>query len=356
MGVKTKEQIETPALIIDMDKLEANIKKMSDYLADKTAKLRPHFKTHKSPAIAFMQLAAGAKGLTCAKLGEAEVLAAAGIHDILIANQVVDTNKIYRMAALARQAKITVCVDNADNVKELSEAAQACGTTLYVLIEVDVGMKRCGIDTKEEALLLAKQIDSAKGLVFEGIQAYAGQISHEKDLDTRVSAAEAAISKVSAIKDHLEENGLKVNEISGASTGTYHITGNNTVFTEIQAGSYVFMDSDYSQMGLGFENALTVLATVIHKRKGIAITDAGQKVCCRAMGLPEVKDYDISCNHISEEHCRLVDEKDELKYLQKVELISSHCCTTVNLHDNYYGVRGDIWEATWPVAGRGKSW
>ena len=353
--VITKDRIETPALLIDLDILEANIRKMSEFFNDKKAKLRPHFKTHKSPAIAHMQIAAGAKGLTCAKLGEAEVLAAAGIRDILIANQIVDTQKIYRLAGLAKLTRITVCVDNSDNITELSEAAQAYGSIINVLVEINVGMERCGVDTKEESLILAKQISDSKGLVFEGFQAYAGQLSHNPDRDARIKGVEAAAIKVAEIKKYLEEHGLAVKEISGAGTGTHSITGNNTIWTEIQAGSYVFMDTDYERLELGFEKSLSVLTTVIHKRPGVAITDAGQKVCCKTMGSPAVKNYPGLFVALSEEHGKIPDEKDELKYLQKIEYEPSHCCSTANMHDYYYCVRKGVLETIWPVSGRGKS-
>lgn len=354
MRLLTMDQIETPALVIDMNALENNIRTMSEYLSDKTAKLRPHFKTHKSPAIAHLQMAAGAKGLTCAKVGEAEVLAAAGIRDILVANQVVVPEKICRLAGLARSSKISVCADNAANIVDLSQAAVAYGSTLYVLIEIDVGMERCGVNTKEEVLALAKLIDESEGLVFEGFQAYAGQLSHDPDLGARVQGVNEAVAKVSGIKDYLEKNGLAVKEISGAGTGTHNITGNNTIWTEIQAGSYVFMDTDYSMLGLPFEESLSVLTTVIHKRDGAAVTDAGQKACCMTAGLPAIKGRPGLFATLSEEHGKINDANNELNYMDRIEYIPSHCCTTANLHDNYYCVRDGLWEATWPVAARGR--
>ena len=354
MEFRTIDSIETPALIIDMDALEYNIKKMSDYLSDKSAKLRPHFKTHKSPIIAKMQLDAGAKGLTCAKLGEAEVLATSGIEDILIANQIVTNEKICRLAGLARNARITVCVDNVANIQDLSEAALKYGSIIHVLIEIDVGMQRCGVDTKEDVLSLAKQIEASKGLVFEGFQAYAGQLSHNPDNSARVKGVEEAIEKISDIKAYLEKNSISVKEISGAGTGTHNITGNNTIWTEIQAGSYVFMDTDYTQLNLGFKESLSILTTVIHKNNSVAITDAGQKACCMTAGYPTIKGHSDLFAVLSEEHGKIIDDNDELQYLQRIEYIPSHCCTTANLHDFYYCVRNGLWEATWPVAARGR--
>ncbi len=351
-----KEQIETPALLVDFDSLEYNIRFMSDYMKDKMAKLRPHYKTYKCPIVSHMQIEAGAKGICCAKLGEAETLVLAGVKDVLIANQVVDPVKISRLAGLARSgSKITVTVDNADSIRNLSKAAKQYGSTIYVLIEVDVGMKRCGINTADEAYDLAKIIFDSEGLVFEGIQAYEGNIIHNRDVNARRRGVEEMISKIRGIKAHLENKGITVKEISGGGTGTYNLTGNNTIWTEIQAGSYVFLDTVYDELELGFKIALTVYATVIHKRKGMAITDAGVKVCTSDQGIPKIKGYPHLKLQLHEEHGLILDAKDELEYRQKIEYIPSHCCTTVNLHDRYYCVRNGLLESVWPIVGRGKS-
>jgi D-serine deaminase-like pyridoxal phosphate-dependent protein len=353
-----KAMIETPALVIDLDILAKNIHKMASYMENKRAKLRPHFKTYKCPAISHMQIAAGANGITCAKLSEAEVLVAAGIRDVLIANQVVDPVKINRLAALANSdAKITVAVDSERNIEDLSRAADFYGSTLYILLEVDVGMGRCGINTKEEALLLAEKTVRSQSLSFEGIQAYEGHLQFIPDFEKRRRGVEAMVEKVGSIKEHLESRGIPVKEISGAGTGTYNITGDNTIWTEIQAGSYIFMDTAYNKVGLEFENALTILTTVMHKRPGFAVCDAGMKVCSVDHGLPEIKGFPKCSIHdgLSEEHGTIADPDDELDYLQKIEYIPSHCCTTVNLHDRYFCVRNGKLEAVWWITGRGKS-
>lgn len=355
MDYITLERIETPALIIDMDILEKNICTMSDYMKNKTAKLRPHFKTYKCPAISHLQIANGAVGITCAKLGEAEVLAASGIKDILVANQVVDRVKISRLAGLAGTGvKMTVLVDNASNIDDLSQAAQKFCSKLHVLVEVDVEMGRCGVNTSDEVLQLAERIVNSKGLVFEGLQAYEGHICHMVEFEDRYCGVQKIIEKVTVIKEHLEKNGIPVNQICGGGTGTYNISG-ETLWTEIQAGSYIFMDHRYGKLGLEFENALTVLATVIHKRPGFAVTDAGSKVCSTDGGVPEIYGYQGINIVLNEEHGIIKDVKDELGYLQKVQYIPGHCCTTVNLHDRYYCVRNGLLEAVWPVAGRGMS-
>jgi D-serine deaminase-like pyridoxal phosphate-dependent protein len=357
------EDIETPALILDLDVLEDNIRVMAGFFESRKANLRPHFKTCKCPNIAHLQLAAGAKGITCAKVGEAEVLANAGIRDILVANQVVDKHKIYRLACMAETGvKITVAVDRAENIDDLSAAARTVDSTLHVLVEIDVGMSRCGVDSEAEALDLARRIERAQGLVFDGLQAYEGHLVYDTFQPTKLTDAVKRQGvgkmqeKVARIRDHLESRGIPVKEISGGGTGTYHITGDDTIWTEIQAGSYVFMDSVYSRGGLPFGNSLSILTTVIHKRPGVAVTDAGLKVCTTEHGLPLIKGRPELCvTGLAEEHGRIADRKDELEYLQKIEYIPSHCCTTVNLHDLYFGVRKGRLQALWPITGRGES-
>jgi len=358
MSPITKEELETPALLIDLDLLEYNIASMAKSFSSQKTKLRPHFKTHKCPIISHKQINAGAKGITCAKLGEAETLVFAGIKDVLIANTIVQPSKIIRLANLAHgDTKISVATDNLQNIESLSEAAITIGSTLHVLVEVDIGMERCGVNTPEEVLLLAQKIIKAKGLKFEGIQAYEGHLVQNTDIDTRRQGVLIAADKLKKIKEFIERNGITINQVSGGGTGTYNLTGNNLIWTEVQAGSYIFMDTIYERLGLKFKNALSILATVIHKRSGMAVTDAGLKVCSTENGSPRVKYYPELkfYDELSEEHGTIVDPKDELTYLQKLEYIPSHCCTTVNLHDFFYCIRNDNLECVWPILARGKS-
>jgi len=354
-----KDQIETPALLIDLDILDENIEIMAGFLQDKKAKLRPHFKSHKCPTIAHRQINAGAKGITCAKLSEAEVLVKAGIKDILIANQVVNPEKIIRLIGLfnTSKPKLIVTVDNIQNIKNLSSVASKIDATIYVLIEVDVGMKRCGVNDSEEVLRLAREIKKSKGLIFEGIQAYEGHLVYSDDINFKREGVKKMVGKIGKIKEFLTENGIQVNEISGAGTGTYFLTGDNTIWTEIQAGSYIFMDTVYKKSaGIKFKNSLTILTTIIHKRPGIAIADVGLKSCSAEQGFPEIKGYsDLNMLGLGEEHTIIEDKNNNLNYLQKIELIPSHCCTTVNLHDDYYCIRNEMLMAIWPIQGRGKS-
>ena len=358
MTPTTKEEMETPALLIDLDFLEYNIATMAKFINNKKAKLRPHFKTHKCPTISHKQINAGAKGITCAKLGEAETLVLAGIKDVLIANTIVQPSKIMRLASLAHgDAKISVAADNQQNISFLSEAATTVGSTIHVLVEVDIGMERCGVNTPEEVLLLARKILEASGLVFEGIQAYEGHLVYNTDIEARRQGVRKGADKLNKIKAFIENNGISANQVSGGGTGTYNITGNDMIWTEIQAGSYIFMDTIYERLGLDFKNALSILATVIHKRSGMAVTDAGLKVCSTEQGPPRIKKYPHLKFHdeLSEEHGTIIDPRDELTYLKKIEYIPSHCCTTVNLHDHFYCMRNGYLESVWPISARGKS-
>ena len=352
---KCLQDIETPALLVDLTALERNIRVMADAFSGTRTALRPHYKTHKCPEIAKMQMAAGAKGMTCAKLTEAETLTEAGIKDILIANQIIDPQKITRLARMAHKTRVTVCADNAQNIHCLSKAAQAAGTQLRVLVELEVGMRRCGVDTREEALTLARQIINAEGLVFEGLQAYTGNLSHVCNREERAAGVRAATEKIMDTAAFLRTNGVAVKQISGSGTGTYDMPDGDAVFTEVQAGSYVFMDSDYAKLGLPFVQSLFVLTTVISKRPGIAVTDAGTKVCCRQMGPPYLAGYPGMTVTLNEEHGKIADEQDVLRFGQTLLYVPSHCCSTVNLHDRFTVVQDGIRVGEWPITGRGMS-
>lgn len=349
--------IETPALIIDLDILEENILKMFDFIKNKNIKLRPHFKTSKCVEISRLELEAGAVGITCSKVGEAEVLVNAGINNILIANQIVDRMKINRLSKLAHKEKITVAVDNAYNIDDLSQIAEREGVNLHVLVEINVGMDRCGVNTKEEALVLAKRIMDSRGLVFEGLQAYEGHVCFIPDRTERVAAVEKINKKLIDIKNCFKVNGIDIKEISGGGTGTFDITSYNTVWTELQTGSYVFMDNTYiDDVGIEyFKSSLTVLTQVIHKRPGIAVTDAGKKACANDCGNPTIKGYPDVTVKLNEEHGILEDREDKLSYLQKVQYFPGHCCTTTNLYDRYHCIRNGVLKSIWTVDARGKS-
>jgi D-serine deaminase-like pyridoxal phosphate-dependent protein len=353
-----KQDLDTPALCLDADALERNIAKMAAFLEDKPAGLRPHAKTHKCPAIAWKQLRAGAIGITCAKIGEAEVMAQAGICDILIANQIIGPHKITRLVNLARTTEVMVAVEEEANARALSEAALAKGVGLRAIIEVDVGMGRCGVAPGPEALALAEKMVALPGLRFEGMMGYEGHTVTVPDLGERRRAAEEAMARLIATRDLLLERGIPVNIVSAGGTGTYQITGCYPGVTELECGSYATMDAKYRSVGLDFEEALTVVACVISVRGADhAVIDAGLKTLTPEFGLPVVvRPTGWSLTRLSEEHAVL--KRDEggvpLRRGDMVEVVPSHGCTTINLHDGYTVTRGDIVEAVWPIAARGR--
>lgn len=349
------EGLETPALIVRESVLKKNMQKMTKLLEGSGVALRPHYKSHKCAEIARMQIEAGAVGMTCAKLSEAIDLADAGIEDILIANQIVDPKRISRLAALALDCRISVCVDDADNVAALSHAASAAGSEIGCLVEYEIGMRRCGVETHGEVLALAKQIESARGLRFEGIQAYAGHTSHEPMAEARERATERTAEDLAALISLLESEGIRVSTLSGGSTGTAAIKARGGLYTELQAGSYLFMDSTYAELGLGFENSLFILTTVLSVKDGLAVVDAGVKSCGVDQGMP--KPYGFSAGELSacEEHFQISDPDKRFCVGDKLLLVPAHCCSTVNLYDKIYFVEDGRVSRRVAVSARGCS-
>lgn len=351
-----KTAFTTPCLCLDSEKLERNIAKMAAFLKGGSVMLRPHSKTHKCPTIAWMQLRSGAVGITCAKLSEAEVMAKAGIRDILIANQVVDAAKITSLANLAAYTDIMVAVEALENARHLSLAAQQARTTIRVLIEVEVGMGRCGVMPGEPALALAREISRLPGLKLEGLMGYEGHAVMIPDKTERAAAARQAMDILIHTRDRLQADGIPASIVSGGGTGTYDITGVFPGVTEIQAGSYATMDAKYRSIGLDFECALTVLATVIATHgDDLAIIDAGMKSMTSEFGMPAVLEPDgWVLERLAEEHGflrRIGGTK--LAVGDRVEFIPSHGCTTINLYDYYDVARHGHLEAIWPIAARG---
>jgi len=347
--------LETPVLILDELKFEANLKKMMDLIKDSGMALRPHYKSHKSVDIARKQIAYGAKGITCAKLGEAEDLADAGIHDILIANQIVQPSKLARVAHLANKCKLTVCVDCEENILALEQAAAMANSLIHVYVEFDVGMKRCGVTSLEAVAKLAKAVQAQTHLSFDGIQAYAGQLSHEFDGEKRKKESGETDENLVALKAYLQEQGINVKEISGGSTGTALLKGNPKIYTELQAGTYIFMDASYAKMELPFEHSLFVLSTVISTGPNLVVTDAGVKAVGVDQGLPRFLDFpqDAPIN-LSEEHGAIRLTNHGRKINDKVWYIPGHSCTTANLHNQIYLFQGDEVTGKILVTSRGK--
>lgn len=353
-----KRDLDTPALLVDLDVVESNIARMARFVERHGLRLRPHYKTHKTPAIALKQMEAGAIGITCAKVEEAETLVNAGIKDILIANQVIGRRKIARLMGLARHANLMVAVDDVRNVADLSAGAVAAGAALRVLVEVNVGMNRCGVEPGEPAVGLAHRVVEAPGLMFAGLMGYEGFCQRIKDPVEREATTRLAMGKLIQTKELVEARGLAVEIVSGGGSGTHAITATIAGMTELQTGSYVVMDTDYRDLGVECGCALTVLATVISRTTpGAAITDAGLKAMTDDHGTPEAIGVPGGkLVRLSEEHSRieLADVSVKLDPGDKVEIIPSHACTTINLHDNMYGIRKGRLEVVWPIAGRGK--
>ena len=357
-----KTELDTPALLIDLDKMEANIQTMANYFSTVNADLRPHVKTHKTPIIAHKQIAAGAIGVTCAKLGEAEAVIHAGIRDVLIANQIVGAQKIARLINLAKHAEIMVAVDNPQNVQAIAEAAAAKGATVRMLIEVNIGMDRCGVEPGAPTLELANQIRQSPNLVFEGLMGYEGHTVAKPNRSERDAAAREAMQRLLDTKHYLEKQGVEIPIMSGGGTGTFNITGSIPEMTEVQAGSYVLMDATYGNVeGVGdhFDCALSVLATVVSRpNPSRMIVDTGLKVLAKEFGIPQpVGLTGVEMTGLSEEHGKMQvsDENVSLKPGDKLEILPTHCCTTVNLHDRYYGIRNGIVESVWDITARGKA-
>jgi 3-hydroxy-D-aspartate aldolase len=358
------EDIETPALIVDLDAFERNCERMRGYAETMGVRLRAHAKTHKSADIARYQMThGGACGICCQKVSEAEALVRAGITDILIANEVSGRRKIERVARLAKAARILVCVDNAENVGELSAAAVANDITIEVLVEIDCGARRCGTQPGEPALDLARRVAAADNLVFAGLQAYNGPAQHIEDPVDRRAAIRRSTELARETVELFKANGFECNIVGGAGTGTHYLEGESGIYNELQAGSYIFMDAHYGrvrgednqQVG-GFEHALFVLASVMSKPEPRrAVCDAGLKAHSIDSGLPIVFEAsDLTYVSASDEHGVIDDPNNRLGLNSKVKLIPGHCDPTCNLHDWFIGVRNGRVEAVWPVTARGK--
>ena len=346
--MKTHE-LDTPALILDLDVVEANIAAMAAFFRDRPQQLRPHFKTPKTPEIAKRQLGAGAIGITAAKLGEAEVLAKAGCGPVLIANQVVGQPKIDRLLAIDT-VEVIVAVESEFNVRELEDGFARTGRRAQVLIEVDTGMHRCGTANPEETVELAQRI-AAGPLVYRGIMGYEGHAVLVADLADRVKRGTEALERLSRHVFALRSAGLTPEIVSAGGTGTYDLAGTWPEVTEVQAGSYVFMDGRYKSVrpDLG-ACALTLLTTVIARHGDYAVIDAGMKALTNEFGPPQGKDLPVTVTRLSEEHGFISVGDADIRPGMKIEIIPSHGDTTLNLGDVYNVARGGEVVDVWPVA------
>ena len=351
------EQIPTPALVVDVEKLDRNLATMADYLARVKTNIRPHAKTHKTPAIGHKQMRAGAIGLCCATVGEAEVMVYSGIPEVMIANEIVDPLSVRRAVNLARQARVLMIVDDPENVRNIGAAARQYGAMVDVLVDLDVGQGRCGARSLEALVELAREVERTKGIRLRGVFGYEGHVQFIPDRQERTAKGQDANGRLVRAAKELSGLGMNIEIVSGAGTGTYDIAGEFPGITEIQAGSYIFMDGTYQKLGLPFEQSLTVMATVVSRPSAdIAIFDVGLKGISPERFNPSVRGCGagaIEVKSLSEEHSvtRLSDAADP-RPGDKMHFIPSHCCTTVNLYDSMFVVRQGRVEAIWPVAAR----
>lgn len=353
-----EEDIDTPALVIDLDAFEHNLDTMAALLAPTGAKLRAHAKTHKSSVIAKLQMARGAVGQCVQKVAEAEALAWGGIPNILVTNQVVSPRKLARLTALARIAEVSVCVDDAAQIALIEAAAEAAGVRLPVLVEIDVGMARGGVEHGPTAVALAERIAASKHLRFGGLQAYHGSAQHKRAPEERAAAIGEAVARSRRTVEQLRQRGLECPIVGGAGTGTFRHEAASGVYTEIQAGSYCFMDADYAanQDGPPFRQSLFVLSQVMSTAgPGIAVLDCGHKGVSVDSGMPLVwQRPGLRYAGASDEHGKIVIEDGAAPALgEKLRLVPGHCDPTVDRYDWYVGVRKGRVECLWPVSARG---
>ena len=359
----TLSEVDTPALVLDLDAFERNLDRLDKSLAGTRIRVRPHAKSHKCAEIALRQMARGAIGVCCQKVSEAEAMVEGGVMNVLVSNEVVGAQKLTRLAALARRARISVCVDNEQNIADLDAAARAAGAKIDVLVEVNVGANRCGVEPGQPCVDLAQRIAATRQLRFAGLHAYQGAAQHARTPAERKAAIARAVKYVRDTVEALHTKGLKPEIITGAGTGTYLLEAASGVYNEIQPGSYIFMDADYNR-NLGedgkpvrtFEQSLYVWATVMsHASPERAVVDAGLKALSVDSGMPVVADLPgVEFMKASDEHGVLkLAPGTRLTIGDKLRLIPGHCDPTVNLYDWIVGLRADKVECVWPVTARG---
>lgn len=359
-----EDEVDTPALLIDLDAFEANLDAMASLVAATGVRLRAHAKTHKSPVIARLQMARGAVGQCVQKISEAEILAWGGIPDILVSNEAVGAGKLARLAALQHIAKVAICADDPAQVAAIEAAARDAGTRLTVLVEIEVGGARCGVAPGAPAVELARAIAASHDLRFGGLQAYHGGAQHLRRPEEREAAVAGAVAAVRQTLEGLNGAGLSCAIVGGAGTGTFPFEAASGLYTELQAGSYPFMDADYGRNldasgapVATFRQSLFVLGTVMSAAApGRAVVDVGHKAVAVDSGLPLVwQRPDVRYAGASDEHGTLTfgPETEAPKLGEKLRLVPGHCDPTVARYDWYVGVRNGRVECLWPIPARG---
>lgn len=362
---RSRADVPTPALLVNLDVLETNLRTMADHCKKAGIGFRPHAKTHKCPEIARRQIASGALGICVATVPEAEAMVGAGIRGVLLTSPLADSAKIARMAALAQKGEVMLSLGHARQAEMLSEAAQKLGITIDILIDLDVGDRRTGVLPGEPALELARRISRNKNLRFRGIQAYAGHASHVVGFAQREKTSREAMGRAVSTREMLTKAGFNVAILSGGSTGTYNIDSAIRGVTELQVGSYVFMDVDYRRIGgrneqaayTDFRPSLTVLASVVSATHADRVTvDAGTKALDTTVSSrPEVQGLPgVTYRPGGDEFGILIADKGARlpRFGERLEFIVPHCDPTTNLYDRIYAMRGDRVDAVWPIAAR----
>ena len=359
------EELDTPTVVVDLDIMEANLRSLSGYCRENGISLRPHTKTHKVPAIAKMQIESGCRGITVAKIGEAEVMSRAGLEDILIAYPVWGSDKIQRLVSLAKGRAISVSLDSLAVAEGISDAAHRAGIKINTLVEFDVGMHRCGIQSVSDWLKLAQAVDRLPGLKFSGLMFYPGHIWDS--LTEQGPALQRLSETIDAVQSGLRQQGMPCEVVSGGSTPTAYNSHQVKGLTEIRSGTYVFYDMNETQGGFSQVSncALRVLVTVISTAvKGRAIVDGGSKTFSgdrlisgdkQGFGLV-VEHPEIQFSGMSEEHGHLDlgDSAFQPRVGERLSIIPNHVCTCVNMHDQIFYHRKGIVEGSWTIEGRGK--
>lgn len=349
------DALDTPALLLDLDVIDANLKRLAQAGNERGVNVRVHFKSLKCGGLARYIAAKGLPTFLCAKLNEAEVLADAGITDIMIANQVVGPLKMSRLANLAKRVSLRVCVDHPDNIDQLSRAMKDAGATLGVLIEVDIGMARCGVEPGEPAVALAQQIQRSPGLRFDGLQGYDGHLQMMPDAKEQRAKSLGGLEQLVGTRRVLERAGIAVPVVTGAGTGTWEYTAGFPGVTEIQPGSFVLMDCVYRNFRPEFGCSLSILCTVISVREKWYTLDAGMKAISKDFGMPVIKDHpEENLTRLSEEHAKVEIEPVPVKIGDRREVLPAHCCGTMNLHRQAVAIRKGKVEAIWPIEASGR--
>ena len=349
------DTLDSPQLLLDLDVVDANVERLLSPLRGRHIDVRVHFKSLKCSGLARYLGRHGLTPFLAAKLNEAEVLADAGLTDVFLANQIVGPIKLRRLAELARRAQVRVCVDDAGNVAALSEAARAAEATVGVLVEVDTGMKRCGVEPGEPALALARQIAASPGLRFVGLQGYDGHLQLLPDAAERRAKCRAGLEQLIATRRLIESAGMVVEVVTGGGTGTWEFVAEYPGVTEIQPGSFLLMDAAYHAVRPEFACSLSVMATVVSRRPGWYVLDAGSKAVSKDFGMPIIRGRPgHRVDKLSEEHTRVLTDDAAVRVGDRVEVIPAHCCATMNLHRTCVAVRGGRVEAVWPIEASGR--